>query len=97
MITRVTKDEDEDEKGMNDRQTDDDVGQMNSTIGEEKKHNPRLTKSREEFIEIMANLKLSHPKQIGKGKRDFRDNFDNGIFLDKAVPANLLCGIQDDC
>lgn len=42
------------------------VGQMNSTIGEEKKHNPRLTKSREEFVQIMADLKLCYPKQIGK-------------------------------
>lgn len=42
------------------------VGQTCSSIGEEKTLNPRLTKTREEFIEIMANLKLSYPKQIGK-------------------------------
>lgn len=47
---------------MNDKN----VGQTNSTIGEEKKHNPRLTKSREEFMQIMADLKLSYPKQIGR-------------------------------
>ena len=32
-----------------------------STIGEEKKFNLRLTKTKEEFIEIMANLGLSYP------------------------------------
>ena len=41
-------------------------GHTQSSIGEEKKHNPRLTKSREEFMKIMADLKLSYPKQIGK-------------------------------
>jgi len=35
-----------------------------STVGEEKKHNPRLTKSLEEFKTIMSNLNLSYPKQI---------------------------------
>ncbi|CAF2710800.1 unnamed protein product [Rotaria sp. Silwood2] len=55
------------------------TGQTCSSILEEKTHNPRLTKSREEFIEIMANLKLSYPKQI-----------------DKALPANLVCGLQGD-
>lgn len=34
-----------------------------STIGEERAHNPRLqTKSVEEFVELMANLKLANPK-----------------------------------
>lgn len=37
-----------------------------STILEEKKFNPRLTKSKEEFIELMANLKLDLPKMIGE-------------------------------
>jgi len=37
-----------------------------STILEEKTHNPRLTKSLDEFSQIMADLKLSYPKQIGK-------------------------------
>lgn len=35
-----------------------------STVGEEKRLNPRLTKSLEEFVEIMANLNLGPPKQI---------------------------------
>ncbi|CAF3488625.1 unnamed protein product [Rotaria sp. Silwood1] len=55
------------------------TGQTCSSILEEKTYNPRLTKSREEFIEIMANLKLSYPKQI-----------------DKALPVNLVCGLQGD-
>ncbi|CAM4826164.1 unnamed protein product [Rotaria magnacalcarata] len=55
------------------------TGQLYSSILEEKTHNSRLTKSRDEFIQIMANLKLSHPKQI-----------------DKALPANLMCGLQGD-
>jgi glyoxylase-like metal-dependent hydrolase (beta-lactamase superfamily II) len=47
-----------------------------STIGEEKKYNPRIAgKSREEFVEIMAELKLDAPK-----------------YIQIAVPANLACG-----
>uniref|UniRef100_A0A0N5BSC3 Persulfide dioxygenase ETHE1, mitochondrial n=1 Tax=Strongyloides papillosus TaxID=174720 RepID=A0A0N5BSC3_STREA len=41
-------------------------GVHNSTIREEKKYNPRLTKSLEEFVEIMKNLNLDKPKQIEK-------------------------------
>ncbi|CAF3723139.1 unnamed protein product [Rotaria sp. Silwood1] len=52
------------------------TGQTSSTVGEEKKYNTRLTKSREEFVAVMKELKLSYPKQI-----------------DKAVPANLICGL----
>mmetsp|Transcript_10141 Transcript_10141/g.37125 ORF Transcript_10141/g.37125 Transcript_10141/m.37125 type:complete len:315 (-) Transcript_10141:1633-2577(-) len=54
-------------------------GRMVSTVGEEKNLNARLTKSKEEFINIMNNLNLAYPKRI-----------------DVAVPANLVCGIQDD-
>ncbi|MEK6805491.1 MAG: MBL fold metallo-hydrolase [Pseudomonadota bacterium] len=47
-----------------------------SSIGEEKRHNPRLAgKSREQYIEIMRGLKLPDPK-----------------LMDIAVPANLACG-----
>ncbi|MCP5468641.1 MAG: MBL fold metallo-hydrolase [Deltaproteobacteria bacterium] len=48
-----------------------------STIGEEKKYNPRVggQKSEAEFVEIMANLKLAMPKKI-----------------QIAVPANMACG-----
>lgn len=48
-----------------------------SSIGEEKRHNPRLAgKTREQYIEIMQNLKLPDPKM-----------------MDVAVPANLGCGM----
>ena len=40
------------------------VGLPCSTVGEEKAHNPRLTKPLPEFIEIMASLGLPKPKQI---------------------------------
>lgn len=43
-------------------------GQLETTVGEEKKFNPRLSKSLAEFIEIMDNLNLPYPKQIGKCK-----------------------------
>ena len=40
-------------------------GRWVSTIGEEKRNNPRLVNvSREQFIEIMRTLDLPHPKQI---------------------------------
>ncbi|CAF1052789.1 unnamed protein product [Brachionus calyciflorus] len=54
------------------------TGQTNSSIGEEKKYNPRLSKSKEEFIQIMNNLNLPYPAQI-----------------DRALPANLVCGVQE--
>lgn len=41
-------------------------GRTASSIGEEKAHNPRLTKSKEEFVQIMANLGLPYPKQIDR-------------------------------
>jgi sulfur dioxygenase len=53
-------------------------GFTSSTVGEEKLNNPRLTKSKDEFIQFMNNLKLDMPKLI-----------------DVAVPANLVCGIQE--
>ena len=40
-------------------------GQISSTVGEEKLYNTRLSKSREEFIRFMKELKLSYPQQIG--------------------------------
>ena len=39
-------------------------GRHSSTVGEEKRYNPRLTKSLKEFEDIMANLNLSYPKKI---------------------------------
>ncbi|GBN73800.1 Persulfide dioxygenase ETHE1, mitochondrial [Araneus ventricosus] len=40
-----------------------------TSVGEEKKYNARLTKSKEEFIEIMKNLNLAYPKMIGCPKK----------------------------
>lgn len=56
-------------------------GFTSSSIEAEIKNNPRLgqDKTKEQFIEIMTNLKLPYPKQI-----------------DRAVPANLSCGIEKD-
>lgn len=51
-------------------------GHAVTSIGEERRHNPRLAgKSRDEFLAIMAELKLAPPKRIHV-----------------AVPANLACG-----
>uniref|UniRef100_A0A8C9S6F2 Persulfide dioxygenase ETHE1, mitochondrial n=1 Tax=Scleropages formosus TaxID=113540 RepID=A0A8C9S6F2_SCLFO len=41
-------------------------GQTVSTVDEEKKFNPRLTKTLEEFVEIMSNLNLPKPQKIGR-------------------------------
>lgn len=53
------------------------AGRTQSTIGEEKKSNPRLKTGTTlaQFVEIMKNLKLDYPKQ-----------------MDRALPANLSCG-----
>jgi sulfur dioxygenase len=40
------------------------IGRTSSTIGNEKQNNPRLTKSKSEFVEIMNNLNLPYPKRI---------------------------------
>ena len=37
-----------------------------SSVAEELEFNPRLTKTEAEFVEIMKNLNLPYPKQIGK-------------------------------
>jgi glyoxylase-like metal-dependent hydrolase (beta-lactamase superfamily II) len=51
-------------------------GHTQSTIGEERRFNPRLVeKSREDFVRLMSDLRLAPPKKIHE-----------------AVPANLLCG-----
>jgi len=39
-------------------------GKTVSTVGTEKTMNARLTKSKEEFVELMANLDLPYPKKI---------------------------------
>ncbi|MBN8232215.1 MBL fold metallo-hydrolase [Corallococcus macrosporus] len=51
-------------------------GHTATSIGEEKRHNPRIAgRSREEFIQVMNALNLPRPKKI-----------------DIAVPANRACG-----
>jgi glyoxylase-like metal-dependent hydrolase (beta-lactamase superfamily II) len=55
-------------------------GMTVSTIGEERRFNPRLqVSSAAEYAEIMNGLKLSNPRM-----------------MDVAVPANLLCGQVTD-
>ncbi len=39
-------------------------GFTHSTVGEEKVHNPRLSKDEEEFVRLMGDLKLSPPARI---------------------------------
>jgi len=39
-------------------------GQTQSSIGEERRLNPRLTKTKPEFVDIMNNLNLARPAQI---------------------------------
>jgi glyoxylase-like metal-dependent hydrolase (beta-lactamase superfamily II)/rhodanese-related sulfurtransferase len=52
-------------------------GDTVSTIGEEKRFNPRLqVRSVDEYVELMASLKLPNPKM-----------------MDVAVPANMLVGL----
>src|SRR5258708_21429048 len=55
-------------------------GDTVSTIGEEKRFNPRLqVRSVDEYIELMANLKLPNPKM-----------------MDVAVPAHMHAGLHQD-
>jgi sulfur dioxygenase len=56
-------------------------GRSASSIGEEKRWNPRLgnNKGKDEFVEIMRNLNLDLPKKINE-----------------AVPANMKAGISFD-
>jgi len=59
-------------------------GQTCSTVGEEKKLNPRLTKEKDQFIEIMDNLNLSYPKKI---KESVPANLECGLFN---LPEHLV-------
>src|ERR1700753_3081817 len=55
-------------------------GDTVSTIGEEKRYNPRLqVRSIDEYVELMSNLKLPNPKM-----------------MDVAVPANIRVGLHQD-
>ncbi|ENN82080.1 hypothetical protein YQE_01542, partial [Dendroctonus ponderosae] len=49
-----------------------------TTVDEESRLNPRLSKTEDQFVEIMNNLNLDYPKQI-----------------DRALPANKVCGVYD--
>jgi sulfur dioxygenase len=40
-------------------------GFTSSTVGEERRLNPRLTKPKEEFVKLMDDLGLPYPKKIG--------------------------------
>lgn len=55
-------------------------GRTMSTVGEEKRYNPRLGmgKTVDEFVQTMANLKLAYPKKMAE-----------------AVPANMRCGLVE--
>ena len=52
---------------------------MVTTVGEEKLHNPRLTKKLEEFVKIMEGLGLAYPKKI-----------DESIPLDRCLHVYLF-------
>jgi len=55
-------------------------GDTVSTIGEEKRYNPRLqVRSIEEYVQLMDNLKLPNPKM-----------------MDVAVPANMHVGLHQE-
>ena len=55
-------------------------GDTVSTIGEERRYNPRLqVRSMDEYVELMANLKLANPRM-----------------MDVAVPANMRMGLHQD-
>lgn len=41
------------------------LGVTATTVGEELKYNPRLTKSKEEFVQIMEALGLTKPSKMG--------------------------------
>jgi len=56
------------------------LGSTASSVGEERRFNPRLGAEvrEEDFVGYMANLGLAHPR-----------------LMDKAVPANKLCGMPE--
>src|ERR1700688_3754227 len=55
-------------------------GDTVSTIGEEKRYNPRLqVRSVDEYVELMGNLNLPNPK-----------------LMDVVVPANMHVGLHQD-
>ena len=57
--------------------THDYKGMMFTTVGEEKLHNPRLTKSLEDYVKIMEGLGLAYPKKIDES---MPANMECGLF-----------------
>lgn len=53
-------------------------GRTVTTVLEEKKFNPRLTRSKEEFIQIMKTLNLAHMRDDGKGNLEATKNSEVG-------------------
>lgn len=41
------------------------LGETTTSVGEELKYNPRLTKSKQEFVKIMEGLGLTRPSKMG--------------------------------
>jgi sulfur dioxygenase len=58
-------------------------GQTSSTVGEEKKLNPRLSKSQDEFVAIMAGLNLPYPGKIDVA---LPNNLKCGLFYGDLAP-----------
>ncbi|BFY99618.1 hypothetical protein BsWGS_02658 [Bradybaena similaris] len=61
------------------------TGQTMSTIGEELRFNPRLSRPKNEFIEVMSKMNLPYPKQIEKA---LPANMVCGVFDEPASTKN---------
>ncbi|XP_065557591.1 uncharacterized protein LOC136025487 [Artemia franciscana] len=61
-----------------------------STVGEEKRYNPRLTKGKDEFTTIMNNLNLTYPKKI-----DTLEDLDLESFGKKKKKSKKKVTVQD--
>ena len=48
------------------------TGLTRTSVAEEKQFNPRLTKPKDEFVELMNNLGLPYPKMIGEIEKVIR-------------------------
>ena len=70
-----------------------------TTVGEEKRYNPRLTRSKEEFIHIMKTLNLDFPSKLGNShtlnlgaKTMVEFSFSPA---ENSLPANQVCGLYN--
>lgn len=68
-------------------------GQLESSVAEEKRYNPRLTKDIDTFIQIMENLNLPKPKMIGKWPLVKTTNILSIIFYFIHFLSLFLCAI----